>query len=211
MIIHTILTLAMTHDSDTDCWICMDHCDIPSPCKCKNHVHPSCLAEWQLRNAGKKEERRCRFCKTKMPDWKYVIRPNYDEYKKQTFPLTLSIDKQAYTMAVSEDTTEEVFVNCATALYGKSNFCPYATFHCKHPNNHTNLTFCGDNIFEAAIFCIRVQLAEHPSTMRQQQRQQQQQQQQLQQETNSVIPRVFRRIYSSIQQIPQRISRSISI
>ena len=39
------------------------------PCACPRSVHPRCLARWQLRCAGRKEERCCRFCNAQLLPW----------------------------------------------------------------------------------------------------------------------------------------------
>jgi hypothetical protein len=49
------------------CWICLDDASedgsrqLLSPCKCPRKVHPQCLARWQLQQAGRHEERFCRW------------------------------------------------------------------------------------------------------------------------------------------------------
>ncbi|KAL4513831.1 hypothetical protein Ndes2437A_g08178 [Nannochloris sp. 'desiccata'] len=57
------------------CWICHEgHSDgmpLAKPCRCKcMQAHRPCLARWQLQQAGRTEERFCRFCKTELPDWR---------------------------------------------------------------------------------------------------------------------------------------------
>jgi len=57
------------------CWICHDGpkpgAKLESPCRCKSmKAHRACLARWQLQQAGKTEERKCRFCQEDLPDWK---------------------------------------------------------------------------------------------------------------------------------------------
>lgn len=58
------------------CWVCLDAEGQPEdgplfqPCNCPRKVHPLCLARWQLRSAGRDEEKRCRFCCHGLPDWR---------------------------------------------------------------------------------------------------------------------------------------------
>ena len=58
------------------CWVCLDVEGQPGdgslfqPCNCPRVVHPLCLARWQLRSAGRDEEKRCRFCRHQLPDWR---------------------------------------------------------------------------------------------------------------------------------------------
>lgn len=60
---------------DDACWVCLDgHSPINpliKPCMCPSRlVHQSCLARWQLQQAGKTEEVSCRFCSAQLPDWR---------------------------------------------------------------------------------------------------------------------------------------------
>lgn len=56
-------------DGEPECWICLggggdddvDRNQLFQPCSCPRHVHPLCLARWQLQQAGKAEERCCRW------------------------------------------------------------------------------------------------------------------------------------------------------
>lgn len=50
-------------DSDDFCWICLDDVSkgqLINPCRCPRKVHPTCLARWQLQQAGRAEETQCR-------------------------------------------------------------------------------------------------------------------------------------------------------
>ncbi len=63
------------------CWICLEEetdtgdNNLFSPCKCPRKVHPQCLARWQLQQAGRHEEKFCRFCNTNLTDWKSHLTP----------------------------------------------------------------------------------------------------------------------------------------
>jgi hypothetical protein len=67
----------LTHwqaDGDHEqCWICLDDAaedgsrQMISPCKCPRKVHPQCLARWQLQQAGRHEEKFCRWAN--LPAW----------------------------------------------------------------------------------------------------------------------------------------------
>ncbi|PNH10736.1 hypothetical protein TSOC_002515 [Tetrabaena socialis] len=48
---------------------------LAKPCMCPRSVHASCLARWQLQQAGRNEERSCRFCNASLPDWKAQLAP----------------------------------------------------------------------------------------------------------------------------------------
>lgn len=41
----------------------------------RRHVHPKCLARWQLQSAGTRRETRCEFCDGSLPNWKEELTP----------------------------------------------------------------------------------------------------------------------------------------
>ncbi|MEW5297449.1 MAG: hypothetical protein WDW36_000657 [Sanguina aurantia] len=58
-------------DSAECCWICLEGSgELVRPCRCPRRAHRPCLARWQLHCAGKLEEKKCRFCKESLPDWR---------------------------------------------------------------------------------------------------------------------------------------------
>ncbi|GFR42056.1 hypothetical protein Agub_g2872 [Astrephomene gubernaculifera] len=72
-------TMSSEHvGEDMDCcWICLGTDGMLSrPCMCPRSVHPTCLARWQLQQAGRQEERSCRFCNASLPDWKSQLAPS---------------------------------------------------------------------------------------------------------------------------------------
>ncbi|KIY97492.1 hypothetical protein MNEG_10471 [Monoraphidium neglectum] len=71
----------MADGDHEQCWICLDDAaedgsrQMISPCKCPRKVHPQCLARWQLQQAGRHEEKFCRFCNNTLDDWKANLTP----------------------------------------------------------------------------------------------------------------------------------------
>ena len=57
------------------CWICFEECSkqenpLKSHCSCQYLLsHSKCIARWQVQQAGKREEKFCRFCDKEMPNW----------------------------------------------------------------------------------------------------------------------------------------------
>jgi hypothetical protein len=85
-----------TQDMDEICWICLDDCDterhsLMSPCQCPRKVHQQCLARWQLQQAGRHEEKYCRFCHSTLADWKASLTPE---------PLKQEVEKAHPIMVV---------------------------------------------------------------------------------------------------------------
>ncbi|KAI8464042.1 MAG: hypothetical protein J3K34DRAFT_526527, partial [Monoraphidium minutum] len=65
------------------CWICLGGSGgadsgtdsgvggaLERPCACPRAVHGACLGRWQLQQAGRPEERACRFCGGDYGDWR---------------------------------------------------------------------------------------------------------------------------------------------
>jgi len=70
-------------DADMDdswaacCWICLASASpqspLGTPCACPRPVHATCLARWQLQQAGRPEEHACRFCGEPYGDWRQQL------------------------------------------------------------------------------------------------------------------------------------------
>lgn len=62
--------------NDETCFICHEGGNsqlgpVRSVCECRwLCVHRVCLSRWQLAKAGSGQERNCRFCSARLPDWK---------------------------------------------------------------------------------------------------------------------------------------------
>ena len=69
------MLMAEQPQEEDRCWICHGSGTAESPlnvhCKCHSmKAHDSCIAHWQLRNAGTVDELKCRLCHTPLPDWR---------------------------------------------------------------------------------------------------------------------------------------------
>ena len=51
----------------TECFICFEHCTIPTPCKCNLYAHPKCIKKFQIASGQEK----CSVCLTE-----YELRTN---------------------------------------------------------------------------------------------------------------------------------------
>ncbi len=71
---HACCLALLQGDADM-CWICLEEesesgsAKLISPCKCPRKVHPQCLARWQLQQAGRQEEKNCRFGPWRLGAW----------------------------------------------------------------------------------------------------------------------------------------------
>lgn len=153
-------------ENEDYCWICFE---IPEekykPCQCKTTVHSKCLARWQLQQAGKEEEYICRFCGTLLPDWKYILRPNYDEIAKSEIYIYHNFMDTTKLVPIGQDATIDTFVSIIYELYSVIpgfnilNFISHfdnIKFECEIPDEHHTVIFKGIECFEAAMFCKRV-------------------------------------------------------
>merc|ERR1712216_652897 len=62
---------------DDQCWICLDgdtaDRELYHPCACPRWAHAKCVARWQLQCSGKPEEVTCKFCASRLPDWRATL------------------------------------------------------------------------------------------------------------------------------------------
>ena len=149
-------------EPERSCWICLDLCEEVPVCKCKSHVHATCLAKWQLRQAGKPEEKRCRFCHETLSDYRYVLRPDYDDYKDTTIDIQVRHDMWNLIVPVDESIGHETFAKIACLEFG----IPHDVFHdtikfiCTVPDEDTHVVFNGMDCWNAVVFCVQTQVVE---------------------------------------------------
>lgn len=68
---------AASEGSEECCWICHGASQpLVRGCACPTSAHAVCMARWQLRRAGTREELRCRFCDQELSDWKAALTPD---------------------------------------------------------------------------------------------------------------------------------------
>ncbi|GAX84926.1 hypothetical protein CEUSTIGMA_g12347.t1 [Chlamydomonas eustigma] len=71
---------AMNDLDQVSCWICLgdkSDGDLKTFCSCPGRlVHEKCLARWCLQQAGREEEKKCRFCAVPMPDYRAILNPS---------------------------------------------------------------------------------------------------------------------------------------
>jgi hypothetical protein len=143
---------------DKFCWICFEECDEIIPCNCTQYVHSKCLAKWQIRKVGTDEEKICRFCDIELPDWRYVLRPDYDELSQHEVSIACSIRRgRPIQIAVMPDTPKETFVEIVKAAFNTNDdVLEKFSFLCDIPDEDINITFQGIKCYEAMLFCARV-------------------------------------------------------
>ena len=151
---------------------------LPAP---RQQAHRQCLSRWQLQKAGTCEETACRFCKTRLPDWKHsfdgatAAPVGIDLTDVRAHVLTLSLALRAslvyqvmsviyqgktHQIAVREGPEgRELFENDIRKIFGLgTNDELQLSFGVKVPDRRLDgaedeLTLEGWESFDAAVFC----------------------------------------------------------
>jgi len=120
------------------------------------------MAKWQLRQAGKPEEKRCRFCDETLPDYRYVLRPDYDDYKDTTIDIQIGHEMWNLIVPVDESIGHETFAKIACLEFGipRKVFHDTITFICTVPDEDAHVVFRGLDCWDAVVFCVQTQVVE---------------------------------------------------
>jgi hypothetical protein len=99
-----------------DCYICLAGSpdDLSYPCKCPHAVHAACLARWQLQRVGTDDEKRCRFCRTTLPDWRRTLGPAPDG---GTVRITVTFDGTTHSICLPPDAGVDAFETAVRSLF----------------------------------------------------------------------------------------------
>eukprot|EP00890_Picochlorum_soloecismus_P005840 jgi/Picsp_1/6257/NSC_03611-R1_protein len=145
------------------CWICHDGpkpgAQLESPCRCKSmKAHRACLARWQLQQAGKAEERKCRFCQEDLPDWKQT----HHGLPKATPIMTVVHDGITHQVAVEPGDKGQVkFQADIRRIFGlEETDAIQLTFGCRVPGSGQEVTLEGWESFDAAVHCAAISAGE---------------------------------------------------
>lgn len=146
------------------CWICLESARIDepllAPCACPRKVHKKCLARWQLHSAGKDEEKTCRFCAKRLPDWRPILTP--DHLKPATPVVSVHYNGVCYRLRVKPGPEGyDLFRKQLQRITGMPLLeCMQITFQCKSPDTAQELCFKGISAFDAAMHCASISAAE---------------------------------------------------
>lgn len=144
----------MTQDGDV-CWICHDddrHCSLEKICSCPwLRVHRRCLARWQLQQAGKVEEKECRFCGNVLPDW----REAHEHLPRGRPVMTVVHDNVVHQVVVEPgESGQRKFQQDIRRIFGlKQDDAIQLTFGCRIPDSPHEVTLDGWNSYDAAVHC----------------------------------------------------------
>jgi hypothetical protein len=145
----------MDEEDSEQCWICFEDCDEKQHCKCNSYVHAKCLAQWQLHQGGKQEEHFCRFCKTELPDWRFILRPDYADCHQVASRIKYIIGNYQYESVIKQTMTKELFKQLLISRHGwRQVYC--ITFVFTVPGETKETYLSGFDAFDAAVFCSKV-------------------------------------------------------
>lgn len=147
------------------CWICLvegpgeDGAPLVQPCKCPRACHQTCMARWQLTCAGKDEERRCRFCGARLPDWRAALTPAaLDAARPSVMSIRFrgAVHRVEYTPGPGG---REAFLEALSSLGIRVGASSAVTFVCRTPDTGAPVALRGLAAFEAAAYCASVAAA----------------------------------------------------
>ncbi|KAI8471650.1 MAG: hypothetical protein J3K34DRAFT_227780 [Monoraphidium minutum] len=160
----------MAEGDAEQCWICLDDAaedgsmQLLSPCKCPRKVHPQCLARWQLQQAGRHEEKQCRFCNTTLADWKANLTPKdlAPEVSKVQPIMVVYFEGQIHRIPVKQgpDGLQEFQSTIRDLFRLPEDVDISLTFGCKEPMSGQHLKLEGVGAFDAAVHCASVAAAD---------------------------------------------------
>lgn len=137
------------------CWICHDdngQCPLEKICSCPwLRVHRRCLARWQLQQAGKVEEKECRFCGEVLPDWREA-----HEHLPKGKPVMTVVHENVVHQVVVEpgEYGQRKFQQDIRKIFGlKEDDAIQLTFGCRLPDSPHEVTLDGWTSYDAAVHC----------------------------------------------------------
>lgn len=156
----------MAHeDLDTTCYFCLQECDTHfRPCACPRLCHKACLARWCLQQAGRSEEKNCRFCSRELPDWRENIQQPKN-FKDVVPKMGIEYQGRYYFVDVEPgDTGREKFIAKVKELFKLSPKQPFdVKFECMMPSSVERIDLKGMSAYDAAVYCAALKAAERAS------------------------------------------------
>lgn len=161
-------------DDDACCWICLGgEGPLASPCSCPRRVHLECLARWQLHKAGTEEERKCRFCARRYPDWREQVVVDEPEgavggscgLLDEGAPVELVVSVGGKTLKMAAAPGELGKVLFAWQVVNSFGLAPFpreaaVSFLCRVPwSPEEEIWLSGLEAFDAAVHCAAVHAA----------------------------------------------------
>eukprot|EP00899_Mesostigma_viride_P008796 jgi/Mesvir1/17918/Mv12981-RA.1 len=140
-------------------------------CNCPHLVHLECLGYWQLRSAGKRQERTCDWCKQELPDWRLFLSDMIVSDAARLSPSTAlpPLDTTSTSLYINFKGIRKSFPATASPA-GFSHFTTHVretfaisgkdtidwSFQCIDPFTRQQIVLTGEGSFNAAIFCSAV-------------------------------------------------------
>lgn len=127
------------------------------PCGCPRLVHPECLARWQLHNAGKEEEKVCRFCNQTLPDWQQSLGAELGT--DQDVKPTISIEYEGRVIFIKlkeKPRKEQVDREVRKYFEIPDDVQLHFTYDCCIPGTRDTVQLEGEAAFPAAMHCASI-------------------------------------------------------
>lgn len=158
-----------SQEDEIMCWICHDDSntqDMPleRTCSCPwMKVHRACLSRWQLQQAGKPEETKCRFCKTSLPDW----REAHVGLPKAQPVMTVVHQNVVHQVVVKPgENGQRKFQEDIRRIFGlQEDDTIQLTFGCKVPGSVHEVTLEGWESYDAAVHCASLSAGQREKRM----------------------------------------------
>ncbi|PNH10567.1 hypothetical protein TSOC_002694 [Tetrabaena socialis] len=167
---------------ESTCWICLEEekdastgppgntantARLIRPCKCPRVVHAVCLAKWQLAQVSKSEEKFCRFCKDRLPDWQ----ENLALPGMAAVEPVMSVHFNGHTHMVKVKPGEAgrlAFIGDVRRLLRLREHQEFSiAFECRVPGHGMFLDLKGLSSYDAAVFCAAMTAVERQRLARQ--------------------------------------------
>ena len=132
------------------------------PCECPRLFHKVCLARWCLQQAGKLEEKTCRFCNGSLPDWKSSLTPHYGLQTVVPKMGIISNNGKRYLVDVEPgEAGRDRFIAEVRRLLKLSPEQKFdVKFECSLPSSAARIDLDGLTAYDAAVFCAALKAAE---------------------------------------------------
>ncbi|KAK2079885.1 hypothetical protein QBZ16_002280 [Prototheca wickerhamii] len=127
----------------------------------RGHVHPKCLARWQLQSAGTRRETRCEFCDGSLPNWKEELTP----ITQLEAPAIMNVNFDGLSYSFEVQPGPEGYVAFTKAIRAAFNLPGDAdlniTFTCDEPTSENGglVTLQGPGAYDAAVHCASISAA----------------------------------------------------
>ena len=125
-------------------------------------MHRKCMAQWQMRCVGKTEETCCRFCDTKLPDWKLSVIPENLRASMDAAIGMVQLTFDDLAIAIEFKDRMNMSNHCTAILQWVLKLSEHELksiqFSCHEPFTQTDLNIIGIDNISVVEFCSRAHM-----------------------------------------------------